>query len=262
MDRPPPRAASRLPPSCFLNTSTVRVPRTLGECCTPTGQGLYRFVLACFPHTRVWGAWARQRPPEPPLPEDSPATPRSLHPVLTGTAGPSRVTSLAGGWMPGCPTRRRFRRIRPDWTDGRCTVRRHRQDEPDDTDGRIGFVRLSLLPGTRTPFEERHSRTATPGITARTAPSPFTPLPSPHPRKGGCRQGARPRGLLSVRKTRPRTRVAASYPESFPSMGFCLPSKARHPPLRARNPRCGNELLDSRNGFRAFSSSALDPTSR
>lgn len=87
------------------------------------------------------------------------------------------------------------------------------------------------IPGTSAPFEELHSRTATPCITAGTASSSFTPLPSSHSRKSGCRQSARPRGLLSVRKTRPRPRVSAGLSESFPSMGFCFPFKVRqHPP--------------------------------
>jgi len=60
-----------------------------------------------------------------------------------------------------------------------------------------------------------------------------------------------------MRKTRPRTHVAVSFPESFPSMGFWFPFKVRShlatseemeteeqnssPPWHTRNPRCENE---------------------
>jgi len=100
-----------------------------------------------------------------------------------------------------------------------------RENRSRPTLGRIGFVRRPPSPMCCAPFEERHSLAAATTSLSVRAPSSFPPVASRC--RNSAPDGVRPRGLLSARETRLQIRMAAVCPESFPSMGFWFPFKAR-----------------------------------
>jgi hypothetical protein len=73
-----------------------------------------------------------------------------------------------------CPDQPELRRTLPHldrWTMHRATTLQRRALQTCRT---LRVSALVAFPGTRTPFEERHSRTASRVITDPTAPSSFT----------------------------------------------------------------------------------------
>lgn len=143
---------------------------------------------------------ARSRPPKP--------CHQELH---TKTRSPNAfaLTSFTGGPILVLSPLPELRRTPPMWTDGRTPLCNSAETALQRLVGRAKIA----FPGTRAPFEELHSRTAEqPSLTVR-APSSLRCPPS----LGNL---TRPRGLLSVRKTRPQSHVAVTDPESSPSMGF------------------------------------------